>query len=71
MKKFVEIKPYVQREFHMIAEKVEARVNEIQESGHKVLSVSYSTFAGASTILYRKTIWRAFKDWISERQEIM
>lgn len=71
MKKFVEIKPYVQREYHMIAEKVEARVDQIQKLGYKVLSVSYSTFAGASTILYRKTIWKAFKDWISKNQEIM
>ena len=71
MKKFVEIKPYVQREYHMIAEKVETRVDELQKSGHKVLSVSYSSFAGASTIMYRKTIWKAFKDWIQRDQEIM
>lgn len=71
MKKFVEIKPIVLREYHMIAEKTQERVNELQQSGHKVLSVSYSSFAGATTILYRKTIWKAFADWIKRDQEIM
>lgn len=71
MKKFVEIKPYVLREYHMIAEKAQERVNELQQSGYKVLSVSYSSFAGATTIMYRKTIRKAFTDWIQRNQEIM
>lgn len=63
MKKYVEIRPIVLREFHMIAEKASERANELQNDGYKVLSVSHSSFAGTVTFLYRKTIWKAFKDW--------
>ena len=66
MRKYVEIRPIVLREYHMIADKATERVNELQKEGYKVLSVSQSSFAGTVTFLYRKTIWKAFIDWATK-----
>jgi hypothetical protein len=66
MRKKIEIKPYAFREYTTISEKVEERVMELQNKGHKVLSVSFSGFNSVATIVYRKTIWKAFKDWATK-----
>ncbi len=66
MKKYVEIKPIVLREWHMVAERVEKRIDELQKDGYKVLSVAHSSFASTVIFLYRKTIWKAIKDWLTK-----
>lgn len=69
MRKYVEIRPIVLREYSMIAEKAAARANELQAMGYKVLSVSHSSFANTTTFLYRKTVWKAFTDWLTKPLE--
>jgi len=66
MRKRIEIKPYALREYTTISEKVEERIAELQKKGHKVLFVSFSGFTSVVTIGYRKTIWKAFKDWLTK-----
>lgn len=68
MKKFVEIKPYTFREYKTISDKVEKRITDLQKD-HKVLSVNFSGFNSVVTIVYRKTVWKAFKDYFIKKRE--
>jgi hypothetical protein len=61
VRKYVEFTHVTQRSWEKNAETIVKKIDTLQTSGYKVISVSFSS-AMVACIFYRKTIWKAIKD---------
>jgi len=67
MKKTVELMHVTQRSWEKNAEIINNKIDKLQRSGFKILSVSFTSFGMVACFYYRKTIWRILKDWIKRK----
>ena len=62
MKKFVSFFHISLLEWKEVSNEIEKAVNNLEQKGYKILSISFTGSGMVACVFYRKTIWKAIKD---------